>query len=52
MSVYLTWSKITLHCLYEEPPPPHVKLTETFDGDYDVTEITIKKVSDYKGKIR
>ena len=52
MSVYLTLSKITSHCLHEEPPPPQVNLTETFDGDYDVTEITIKKVPDYKGKIR
>ena len=45
-------SKIILYCSYEEPPPPHAKSTEKFNGDYDVTEISINKVSDYKGEIR
>ena len=51
-SVFLTMSKTILYCSYEEPPPPHVKSTAKFNGDYDVTEITINKVSDYKGEIR
>ena len=52
MSVFLASSKISLHCLYEEPPPPHVNKSATFNGDYDVTEVTINNVSDYKGMIR
>ena len=51
-SVFLALSKISPHCFYEEPPPPHVDSRATFNGDYDVTEIIINKVSDYKGKIR
>ena len=51
-SVFLALSKISPHCFYEEPPPPHVDSRATFNGDYDVTERIINKVSDYKGKIR
>ena len=51
-SVFLALSKTSLHCLYEEPPPPHVNSKTKFNGNCDVTEITINKVSDYKGKIR
>ena len=51
-SVFLALSKMSFHCLYEEPPPPHVDSNTMFNGDYDITEIIINKVSDYKGKIR
>ena len=51
-SVFLALSKTSLHCLYQDPPPPHVNSNTKFNGNYDVTEIIINKVSDYKGKIR
>ena len=51
-SVFLALSKITLYFLYEEPPPPHVDSNTTFNGNFDITEILINKVPDYKGKIR
>ena len=51
-SAFLALSKIILQCLYQEPPPPQVHSNTRFNGDYDVTEIIINKVSDYKGMIR
>ena len=51
-SVFLALSKTSLHCLYQDPPPPHVNSNTKFNGNYDVTEIIINEVLDYKGKIR